>query len=163
MQTPILAASAGGAAARPFETTATEFAGRKLALRIAPELWLKKLLIGGMTRVYEIGQSFRNEGIDKTHNPEFTTCDFYAVNWNIDRLKSETEEMFASIQFNAHNAAKAVAPGSNYHYSRPPTVSEGPGNVSQQHGVALPSRSSTYPPLASSTSITTPHVPASSS
>lgn len=73
------------------------------------------------------------------------------------------EEMFASIQLNAHNAAKAVAPGSNYHYSRPPTVSEGPGNVSQQHGVALPSRSSTYPPLASSTSITTPHVPASSS
>lgn len=97
VQTPILAASAGGATARPFETTATEFAGRKLALRIAPELWLKKLLIGGMGRVFEIGQSFRNEGIDKTHNPEFTTCEFYAINWSIDHLKSETEKMFAFI------------------------------------------------------------------
>lgn len=95
VQTPILAASAGGATARPFETTATEFSDRKLALRVAPELWLKKLLIGGMGRVFEIGQSFRNEGIDKTHNPEFTTCEFYAVNWDIEQLKSETEKMFA--------------------------------------------------------------------
>lgn len=97
VETPVLAASAGGATARPFETSATEFAGRKLALRIAPELWLKKLIIGGMGRVYEIGPSFRNEGLDKTHNPEFTTCEFYAVSYDISELMSETEKLFGFI------------------------------------------------------------------
>jgi hypothetical protein len=63
VDTPILAGSAGGASARPFETTATEFTNRKLSLRIAPELWLKRLIIGGMERVFEIGPCFRNEGM----------------------------------------------------------------------------------------------------
>lgn len=63
VETPILAAAAGGATARPFETIATEFSDRKLALRIAPELWLKRLVIGGMQKVFEIGPSFRNEGM----------------------------------------------------------------------------------------------------
>ena len=62
VQTPILADAAGGATARPFQTVATEFENRKLAMRIAPELWLKKLIIGGFERVFEIGPSFRNEG-----------------------------------------------------------------------------------------------------
>jgi lysyl-tRNA synthetase class 2 len=62
VQTPILAETAGGAAARPFLTSATEFTERKIALRIAPELWLKRLVVGGFDRVFEIGQSFRNEG-----------------------------------------------------------------------------------------------------
>lgn len=62
VETPILSALAGGATARPFETTATEFPNRKLSLRIAPELWLKKLIVGGMVRIFEIGPSFRNEG-----------------------------------------------------------------------------------------------------
>jgi lysyl-tRNA synthetase class 2 len=62
VDTPILAGSAGGASARPFETTATEFTNRKLSLRIAPELWLKRLIIGGMEKVFEIGPCFRNEG-----------------------------------------------------------------------------------------------------
>ena len=63
VQTPILADAAGGATARPFQTTANEFGDRGLALRIAPELWLKKLIIGGFERIYEIGPSFRNEGV----------------------------------------------------------------------------------------------------
>jgi lysyl-tRNA synthetase, class II len=62
VQTPILDAAAGGAIARPFETVATEFSNRKLNLRIAPELWLKRLIVGGMSKVFEIGPSFRNEG-----------------------------------------------------------------------------------------------------
>jgi lysyl-tRNA synthetase class 2 len=62
VDTPILAGSAGGASARPFETAATEFTNRKLSLRIAPELWLKRLIIGGMEKVFEIGPCFRNEG-----------------------------------------------------------------------------------------------------
>ena len=91
VQTPILTAQAGGATARPFETTASEFPHRKLALRVAPELWLKRLVIGGMTRIYEIGPCFRNEGLDKTHNPEFSTCEFYAAYWTLPQLKEATE------------------------------------------------------------------------
>jgi len=97
VQTPILAASAGGAIARPFETTATEFSNRKLSLRIAPELWLKRLVVGGMARIYEIGPSFRNEGIDKTHNPEFTTCEFYAIHMSIDELMTFTRDLINSV------------------------------------------------------------------
>ena len=67
VQTPILADSAGGAIARPFQTKATEFEDRDLALRIAPELWLKKLIIGGLEKIYEIGPSFRNEGTLSVH------------------------------------------------------------------------------------------------
>ena len=62
VQTPILADAAGGAVARPFQTSATEFPDRQLALRIAPELWLKRLILGGFEKVFEIGPSFRNEG-----------------------------------------------------------------------------------------------------
>lgn len=67
VQTPILAANAGGAVARSFETTATEFPDRRLSLRVAPELWLKRLVIGGFDRVFEIGPSFRNEGTKTNH------------------------------------------------------------------------------------------------
>lgn len=62
VQTPILADTAGGAVARPFRTSATEFQDRQISLRIAPELWLKRLVVGGFERVFEIGPSFRNEG-----------------------------------------------------------------------------------------------------
>lgn len=101
VQTPILGAEAGGASARPFLTTATEFTDRKLALRIAPELWLKRLMVGGLTEVFEIGPSFRNEGLDKTHNAEFTTCEFYAAHLNIERLILYTEHIL-------HNIADAI-------------------------------------------------------
>ena len=63
VQTPILADSAGGATARAFKTSATEFPDRRITLRIAPELWLKRLILGGFDRVFEIGPSFRNEGM----------------------------------------------------------------------------------------------------
>ncbi|RMZ76798.1 hypothetical protein DV737_g4638, partial [Chaetothyriales sp. CBS 132003] len=110
VQTPILAAHAGGAIARAFETTATEFPGRKLSLRIAPELWLKRLMIGGLSRVFEIGPSFRNEGLDKTHNPEFTTCEFYAAYWTIEKLKAATEQLLATVPWNGlHLDPRTVA------------------------------------------------------
>ncbi|KIW69125.1 lysine-tRNA ligase, variant [Phialophora macrospora] len=98
VSTPILSASAGGATAKPFETVATEFSDRKLDLRIAPELWLKRLIIGGMDKVFEIGPCFRNEGLDKTHNPEFTTCEFYAVSHDLQQLMDMTEQLIASIR-----------------------------------------------------------------
>lgn len=91
--TPILGSGAGGAAARPFETEATEFTGEKLNLRIAPELWLKRLIVGGMEAVYEIGPAFRNEGVDATHNPEFNICEFYKTFASLDDLMEMTETM----------------------------------------------------------------------
>lgn len=96
-QTPILAENAGGAVARPFVTRATEFRDKDLALRIAPELWLKRLVVGGVDKVFEMGPAFRNEGIDATHNPEFTMCEFYSAYTNLADLIKETEELIYSL------------------------------------------------------------------
>jgi lysyl-tRNA synthetase class 2 len=98
VQTPILADKAGGAIAKPFTTHATEFPDKQLALRIAPELWLKRLVLGGMDRVFEIGPAFRNEGLDATHNPEFTTCEFYKSYTSLEELIEMTESMFNSLE-----------------------------------------------------------------
>ncbi|EHA26349.1 hypothetical protein ASPNIDRAFT_170573 [Aspergillus niger ATCC 1015] len=97
VNTPIIEAVAGGAIARPFHTTATEFPDRQLSLRIAPELWLKRLVVGGFDRVFEIGPSFRNEGLDKTHNPEFTTCEFYHAYANLEDLMTTTEQLLSGL------------------------------------------------------------------
>jgi lysyl-tRNA synthetase class 2 len=97
VQTPILADKAGGAIARPFTTIATEFPDKQLALRIAPEIWLKRLVLGGMNRVFEIGSAFRNEGLDATHNPEFTTCEFYKSFASLEDLISMTEELISGL------------------------------------------------------------------
>ena len=97
VQTPILTSTAGGAIARPFETEATEFAGEKLQLRIAPELWLKRLIVGGIEKVYEFGPAFRNEGVDATHNPEFYICEFYEAYATLDDLMTKTENMLWKI------------------------------------------------------------------
>ncbi|XXH05582.1 hypothetical protein Hte_012014 [Hypoxylon texense] len=97
VQTPMLADYASGATARPFLTSATEFPQKELALRIAPELWLKRLVVGGNDRVFEIGQSFRNEGIDTTHNPEFTMCEFYSAYSNLPDLILMTEDLIISL------------------------------------------------------------------
>ncbi|KAL1208371.1 Lysine--tRNA ligase, cytoplasmic [Cardamine amara subsp. amara] len=69
----------------------------KLYLRIAPELYLKQLLVGGYDRVYEIGKQFRNEGIDQTHNPEFTTCEFYMAYADYYDLMKVTEEFLSGL------------------------------------------------------------------
>jgi lysyl-tRNA synthetase class 2 len=115
VQTPLIADKAGGAIAKPFTTVATEFSDKTLALRIAPEIWLKRLVIGGMDRVFEIGQAFRNEGLDATHNPEFTTCEFYKAFADLEELISMTESLFAGI-------AKLVAGLRKYPLKRLPTV-----------------------------------------
>ncbi|EON98529.1 putative lysyl-trna synthetase protein [Phaeoacremonium minimum UCRPA7] len=96
-QTPIMAENAGGAIARPFATTSTEFPDKELALRIAPELWLKRLVVGGIERVFEIGPSFRNEGIDLSHNPEFTTCEYYNAYASLSDLTSQTEDLVSGM------------------------------------------------------------------
>jgi lysyl-tRNA synthetase, class II len=76
VETPMMNLIAGGASAKPFVTHHNDLK-LDMFMRIAPELYLKQLVIGGLERVYEIGRQFRNEGIDLTHNPEFTTCEFY--------------------------------------------------------------------------------------
>ncbi|TPX09510.1 uncharacterized protein E0L32_009253 [Thyridium curvatum] len=103
VQTPILAANAGGAVARPFTTTSKAVPGKEIALRIAPELWLKRLVVGGMDRVFEIGPSFRNESADTTHNPEFTTCEFYATYFNLDELIAMSSKLLKDLvrQYNS--------------------------------------------------------------
>jgi lysyl-tRNA synthetase class 2 len=85
VETPMLQSVAGGAAARPFETHHNAL-GMPLTLRIAPELFLKRLLVGGFTKVFELNRNFRNEGISRRHNPEFTMLEAY---WAF----SETREL----------------------------------------------------------------------
>lgn len=88
----------GGAAARPFVTYHNDL-NMKLYMRIAPELYLKELVVGGLDRVYEIGKQFRNEGIDLTHNPEFTTCEFYMAFADYNDLMELTEKMLSGKDF----------------------------------------------------------------
>jgi lysyl-tRNA synthetase, class II len=94
VETPVLQPLYGGAAARPF-VTHHHALDMPLYLRIADELYLKRLLVGGMERVYEIGHDFRNEGMDRTHNPEFTMLEFYQAYADYTDMMSLTEEMVA--------------------------------------------------------------------
>lgn len=96
VETPTLLHVAGGAAARPFQTHANAL-DCALDLRIATELNLKRCIVGGMERVYEIGRIFRNEGIDTTHNPEFTTLELYAAYWSLEDMMAFNEALFAHL------------------------------------------------------------------
>jgi lysyl-tRNA synthetase class 2 len=92
VETPMMQAIAGGAAAKPFKTHHNAL-DLDLSLRIAPELYLKRLVVGGMDRVYEINRNFRNEGISTQHNPEFTMLEFYQAYSNYHDLMELTEEL----------------------------------------------------------------------
>lgn len=97
VETPMFDVNAGGAIARPFETVANEMSNTPIRLRIAPELNLKRLIIGGQDRIFEIGRSFRNEGVDNTHNPEFTTCEFYEVGATLQTVITRTEQLLNGL------------------------------------------------------------------
>jgi lysyl-tRNA synthetase class 2 len=96
VETPTLQPIYGGAAARPF-TTHHNALDRTLYLRIATELYLKRLIVGGLERVYEIGKNFRNEGIDTTHNPEFTVIEWYEAYADYEDVARRTEALVAEV------------------------------------------------------------------
>src|SRR6185369_17095111 len=96
VETPTLQPLYGGAAARPFTTTHHAL-GQTLYLRIAPELYLKRLIVGGFERVYEICKDFRNEGVDRTHNPEFTMMECYQAYADYNDIMRLVEDMFRYV------------------------------------------------------------------
>lgn len=116
VETPMMNMIPGGAVARPFITFHNELS-MDLFLRIAPELYLKMLVVGGLDRVYEIGRQFRNEGIDLTHNPEFTTLEFYQAYADYEDLMTMCEEMVSGL-------VKEVTGGYKIRYSPKPGMDE---------------------------------------
>ncbi len=105
VETPILQNIYGGATARPFSTHLLAL-HQDMFLRIALEISLKKLIVGGMQKVFEIGKNFRNEGIDKTHNPEFTMLEAYAAGWDYNDMMEFTENLFESLALELFNDTK---------------------------------------------------------
>ena len=109
VETPMLVANAGGAAARPFETHYNAL-DEDVRLRISLELYLKRLIVGGLERVYEIGRVFRNEGVDTRHNPEFTLMELYQAYTDYQGMMELTESMFRYL-------AETVCGGSKISYN----------------------------------------------
>ncbi len=107
VETPMMQPRAGGAAARPFKTHHNAL-NLDFYLRIAPELYLKRLVTGGLERVYEINRNFRNEGISTFHNPEFTMMEFYQSYSTYENLMSFTEELFAFIAKDTFGGLKFI-------------------------------------------------------
>jgi len=115
VETPTLHSLVGGATARPFKTHHNAL-DLELFLRIAPELYLKRLLVGGLERVYEIGRCYRNEGISTRHNPEFTMLEFYQAYATYETLMEQAERLFRHVD--AFLAGKLAALGLSAHYER---------------------------------------------
>jgi len=105
VETPVLQSVHGGASARPFKTHHNTL-DMPLYLRIANELYLKRLIVGGFDGVYEFGKMFRNEGMDRTHNPEFTSLEFYVAYKDYHWMMNLTEEIFEKVAFSLHGQTK---------------------------------------------------------
>ncbi|HOH72069.1 MAG TPA: lysine--tRNA ligase [Syntrophales bacterium] len=118
VETPMMQPRAGGAAAKPFKTFHNTL-GMDLYLRIAPELYLKRLVTGGLERVYEINRNFRNEGISTFHNPEFTMMEFYLAYATYEDLMRFTEELFLFLAENVFGAPRFTYQGTEINLSPP--------------------------------------------
>ena len=108
VETPILQAVYGGANAKPFRSY-LDYLSLPVYLRIAPELYLKRLLIGGMDKIYEIGKCFRNEGIDREHNPEFTMLELYSAYENREYLMKLLKGLFKFLEKNLKKEAPVLS------------------------------------------------------
>lgn len=118
VETPVLHTQAGGASARPFITHHNAL-DIELYLRIALELHLKRLIVGGMERVYEIGRVFRNEGIDTKHNPEFTMLETYAAYFDFKDVMDQTEGIFKAAAAVVSDNGKVVYQGQEVDFNKP--------------------------------------------
>lgn len=118
VETPMLQPLYGGAAARPFSTHHNAL-DMKLYLRIAPELNLKRLVVGGLHRVYEINRCFRNEGVSTRHNPEFTMLEFYMAFATYEDLMQLTEELLEGLCQHLHGATEITIDGHPVSFARP--------------------------------------------
>lgn len=118
VETPILQPIYGGAKAKPFKTHLNAL-NMDLYLRIAPELYLKRLLVGGFEKVYEIGRCFRNEGMDRFHNPDFTSLEFYWAYADYKELMKFTEKMFEKIFKNIFKSTKIKYKGKEIDFKIP--------------------------------------------
>ncbi len=107
VETPVLQPMYGGAAAHPFETHHRAL-DLKLYLKISPELYLKRLIVGGFEKVYEVGKNFRNEGIDRSHNPEFTMLEWYEAYTDYEYQMKQFEEMVSHVCLTIHGKTKIV-------------------------------------------------------
>jgi lysyl-tRNA synthetase, class II len=107
VETPMLQSLAGGAAARPFITKMNAL-DMNLYMRIAPELYLKRLMVGGMSRVFEVNRNFRNEGLDKQHNPEFTMLEAYHALGDVETVMELTESLIRACAMLVHQAGGAT-------------------------------------------------------
>ncbi|MET9328387.1 bifunctional lysylphosphatidylglycerol synthetase/lysine--tRNA ligase LysX [Tsukamurella sp. NPDC003166] len=109
VETPMLQGVHGGAAARPFTTHINAY-DQDLYLRIAPELYLKRLAVGGMSRIFEINRNFRNEGVDATHNPEFTALEAYEAYGDYDAMRVLTREVILAVAVAMNGRPVALRP-----------------------------------------------------
>jgi lysyl-tRNA synthetase, class II len=118
VETPILQPIYGGASALPFKTRLNAF-DMDMYLRIAPELYLKRLLVGGFEKVYEIGRVFRNEGVDRAHNPDFTSFEFYWAFADYKDLMKLTERMFEFVLKNVFGKSEIEYEGKKINFKTP--------------------------------------------
>ncbi len=118
VETPILQSIPGGAAARPFVTQHNTL-GISLYLRIANELYLKRLIVGGFDGVYEFSKDFRNEGMDRSHNPEFTVMEIYVAYKDYNWMMDFTEEIFEKVTLDLHAATKVPLGDKEIDFKRP--------------------------------------------
>ncbi len=118
VETPMMQPIPGGATAKPF-TTHHQALDMELYLRIAPELYLKRLLVGGFDRVYEINRNFRNEGLSSLHNPEFTMLEFYQAYATYEDLMDLTEELFCSLAQGVLGTMRFTYQGQEIDFARP--------------------------------------------
>jgi lysyl-tRNA synthetase class 2 len=139
VETPMLVPQATGASAEPFVTHHNAL-DMDLYLRIAPELYLKRLMIGGFPKVYELNKNFRNEGIDMTHNPEFTMLEFYESYGNKDSVMKLTEDLIRSLVTKIFNASSLVCEENTISFSEKFNIQTYSDILEKHAGISAPEK-----------------------